>query len=84
MNEQRKINLLRARMATIGADSSLQISDDWEPNGSGDSKCLENLLSAAGFEPATHALKGGADRVLSRGFINLGRCPTLPVGEKPC
>jgi hypothetical protein len=46
MNEQRKINLLRARMATIGADSSLQISDDWEPNGSGDSKCLENLLSA--------------------------------------
>jgi hypothetical protein len=58
MNEQRKINLLRARMATIGTDSSLQISDDWEPNGSGDSKSLENLLSAAGFEPATHALKG--------------------------
>jgi hypothetical protein len=31
----RKINDLRARMAELGADSFVEVGDDWEPKGSG-------------------------------------------------
>jgi hypothetical protein len=30
----RKINDLRARMAELGADSFVEVGDDWEPKGS--------------------------------------------------
>lgn len=31
--KQLEINLLRARVAAVGADSSLELGDHWEPNG---------------------------------------------------
>jgi hypothetical protein len=45
-------------------------------------KYLEILVSAAGFEPATHALKGEHFKVLPRGFNHLRSARPLQIGAK--
>jgi hypothetical protein len=41
------------------------------------------MVSAAGFEPATHALKGEHFESLPRGFNHLPSANTFQIGAKP-
>ncbi len=54
----------------------------WIPTLENSAESAETLVSAAGFEPATHALKGEHFEGLSRGFNQLRAANPLSIGAQ--